>query len=77
MKLNSIAANQTEVERADGSTVFYSYKTPVAVFVPGRGALVTSKKYSKTTSKHITQTVNRWGATRHEVEQDEIDKLSA
>lgn len=73
MKLNPIAANQTEVEYGNGVTVFYSYKTPVAVFVPGQGALVTKTKYSRTTSKHITQTVERWGATRHEVDQGVID----
>lgn len=77
MKLNPIAANQNEVERADGVTVFYSYKTPVAAFVPGKGALCTKQHYSRTTSKHINQAVERWGATRHDVDQAEIDKLAS
>jgi hypothetical protein len=76
MKLNPIGSNQTEIECADGSTVLYSYKTPVAVFVPGRGALVTKTKYSVTTSRHINAAVERWSATRHAVEQAEIDKLA-
>ncbi len=51
MKLNPIAANQTEIEHGNGVTVFFSYKTPVAVFVPGQGALCTTTKYSRTTKE--------------------------
>jgi len=76
MKLKNVGSNQTEVQRGE-ITVFYSYSTPVAVFIPGRGALVTSQHYSRTTSKHITQCVARWGATRTEVTQAEIDALAA
>jgi hypothetical protein len=76
MKLNPIGPNQTEVERAEGVTVFYSYKTPVVAFVPGRGALVTSTKYSVTTSRHINAAVARWGATKHVVSQEEINSLA-
>lgn len=76
MKLNTIAANQTEVERENGVTIFYSYQTPVAAFVPGRGGLVTKTKWSRTTSKHITQTLARWGASRIDVDQSEIEQLA-
>lgn len=76
MKLNPIAANQTEVERDNGVTIFYSYKTPVAAFVPGRGGLTTDRRWSRTTSKHITQALARWGCSRVEVEQQEIDTLA-
>ncbi len=76
MKLNPIAANQNEVEHDNGVTVFFSYKTPVAVFVPGQGALCTTTKYSRTTSKHVSQTVERWGATRHNVNQEIVDKYA-
>lgn len=75
-KLNPVGSNQTEIEKADGTTILYSYKTPVAAFVPGRGALVTSKKWSVTTSRHINKALERWGATRHEVDQTEIEKLA-
>ena len=34
MKLNPIGSNQTEIEKADGVTVLYSYSTPVAAFHP-------------------------------------------
>ncbi len=76
MKLNPVGSNQAEIERADGSTVLYSYKTPVAVFVPGKGALCTKQRYSNTTSRHINAAVERWGATRTNVEQTKIDKLA-
>lgn len=73
MKLNPVGSNQTELELENGITVFFSYKTPVAVFVPGKGALVTETKYSVTTSRHINAAVARWGATRHEVAQSVVD----
>lgn len=77
MKINPVGSNQTEVERANGVTVLYSYKTPVAAFVPGRGGLVTSTKYSSTTSRHINAAIVRWGCSKTEVEQSEIDKLAS
>ena len=76
MKLNPIASNQTEVERAGGVVVLYSYKTPVAVFVPGRGGLCTKTRYSTTTSGHVNAAIKRWGCNRVDVEQAEIDKLA-
>ena len=75
MKLNVVGSNQTELVKADGTTVFFSYNTPVAVFIPGHGALVTSTKYSRTTSKHATQALNRWGATKNSpVTQEEVNR---
>lgn len=76
MELKPVGSNQTEVERAGGITILYSYSTPVAAFVPGRGALCTSQKYSATTSRHVSAAVQRWGATHHDVPQSEIDALA-
>lgn len=76
MKLKPIGPNQTEVAKNNGITVFFSYSTPVAVFVPGKGALCTSTKYSSTTSKHINQAVARWGASKTEVDQGVIDQYA-
>jgi len=76
MKLNPIGSNQTEIEKADGVTVLYSYSTPVAAFVPGKGALCSSQKYSVTTSKHVNQAVARWGATRTNVDQGVINQYA-
>lgn len=77
IKLNPIGSNQTEIQKANGVTVLFSYSTPVAAFVPGKGALVTNKHYSRTTSKHVNQAVARWGATRHDVDQGVIDQHAA
>jgi hypothetical protein len=73
MRLLSIAANQTEVEFGNDISVFFSYRTPVAAFIPGLGYVKTSKKFSQTTSKHI----NKWleGETATEVDQDYINNL--
>ena len=76
MKLTPVGSNQTEIEREGGLTVLYSYQTPVAVFVPGKGALCTSKKWSKTTSCHIGKAVKRWGATRTDVDQGVVDQYA-
>jgi hypothetical protein len=75
MELKNIGNNQTELELNDGTIVFFSYSTPVAVFVSGQGALCTTQKFSSTTSKHINQTVKRWGATRINVEQSVIARF--
>lgn len=75
-KLNPVGSNQTEVERENGVTVLYSYQTPVAAFVPGKGALVTTQFYSMTTSRHVNKAVDRWGATRVEVAQSVIDQYA-
>lgn len=64
MNLNPIAANQTEVELADGTTVFFSYRTPVAAHIPGEGYAKTEKFWSRTTSKHIGQFIARNGGSR-------------
>ena len=77
MKLNPVGPNQTEVERADGAVILYSYKTPVAAFVPGEGALCTTTRYSNTTSRHVKAAVERWGATRVDVAQGVIDNYAA
>ncbi len=63
MNLKPIAANQTEVELADGTTVFFSYKTPVAAHIPGYGYVKTDKKWSVTTSRHINAFIARNGGS--------------
>lgn len=76
MKIKPVGSNQTEVEKKDGITVLYSYQTPVAAFVPGKGGLCTTKKYSKTTSKHINSAISRWSCTRLDVDQGIINQLA-
>lgn len=75
MKLNVIAPNQTEVS-VNGNTIFFSYSTPVAAFVPGRGCLLTDKFYSRTTSRHVNAWARSTGGTIITVPQSEIDALA-
>ena len=56
MKINPLRSNQTELIFDDGAKVLFSYETPVAAYVPERGYIKTSYKWSQTTSRHI----NRW-----------------
>ena len=59
LKLKNLAPNQTELHLGDDLTVFFSYETPVAAFVSGKGYMRTEEKYSKTTTKHINQWFQR------------------
>ena len=47
--------NKHEISLRDGRRILVSYTTPVCVFVPGRGYLVSEHSFgfSPTTSKHI------------------------
>jgi hypothetical protein len=56
MKVQQVGSNQTEVTLADGTCVLFSYQTPVAAIVPGKGWMRTAYKWSATTTKHI----NAW-----------------
>ena len=75
MQLKRIAANQTEIVLNNGTTVFFSYDTPVAAQLPDYEYVRTSTKWSVTTSKHI----NKWleGVNATEVSQDILDNLVA
>ena len=76
MKVKSIAANQTEIELRNGDLILVSYETPVAVFQSGLGVVKTSKSWSQTTSKHITQFCKRHNLTlQGERDQEFFDSL--
>lgn len=73
MRLKVIGPNQTEID-TDKATVLFSYSTPVAACIVGRGWVRTATTYSRTTSKHI----NAWLPKSAKVEtipQAELDKL--
>ncbi len=75
MKLTPIAANQNEVSFNNGTQIFFSYKTPVAAYLPERGYVRTERFWSKTTSRHI----NKWlqGVTNvDEIDQSILDNLT-
>ena len=67
MQLLPIASNQNQLNLNDGTQVFFSYKTPVAGYVPELGYVRTVKKWSTTTSRHI----NKWldGVIAKEIDQ--------
>ena len=76
MKLTPIAANQTEVSYNDGTQVFFSYRTPVAAYLPEKGYVRTERFWSKTTSRHI----NKWLQNVNnvsEIDQGVLDNLTA
>ena len=60
MQLTPIKSNQTLVTFKDGTEVFFSYRTPVAAYLPSKGYVKTDTYYSVTTSKHI----NSWLPTK-------------
>ena len=53
MKLRSSGSNQTECPFNDGAKILFSYETPVAAYLPERGYIKTSKKWTATTTRHI------------------------
>lgn len=76
MKITYSKDNVTEIELKDGNLLLVSYKTPVALLVSGEGVYKTAKKWSKTTSSHITKFLNRNNLTlAGEKGQDFFDAL--
>ena len=72
MQLTPIAPNMTEIETSE-ARILFSYRTPVAAYVFGRGYVRTEEFFSVTTSRHI----NKWldGVTAEKVAQTYLDKL--
>jgi hypothetical protein len=78
MKIKPFGSNQTELHLDDGTIVFFSYETPVAAHIPGLGAYYTNKKYSTTTSGHITRWLDSIGLSRNvcnQTDQSFFDKF--
>jgi hypothetical protein len=73
MKVKRLGANKLEIE-TEKATVFFSYQTPVAALLhDGSGFIRINKKWSVTTSRHITQWLQ--GAKAQEVDQTVLDSL--
>ena len=72
MQLTPIATNMTEIETSE-ARILFSYRTPVAAYVFGRGYVRTETKWSVTTSRHI----NKWldGVSAEKVAQTYLDNL--
>ncbi len=72
LHLTPLGTNITEVRYGD-KYVLFSYQTPVAYRTEDMQYYVTNKKWSNTTSKHISKWVG--GAQTIKVNQDVIDDL--
>lgn len=86
LKVKSIGESMTEiiVKREDRAlvtnrpfvvSILVSYETPVACHIEGVGYFKTSKKWSKTTSRHISQWLREAPATIAEKPQEFFDNL--
>ena len=58
MKIKQLGSNQTLVVFPNEDEVFYSYETPVAGWICGKGYWISERKYSRTTSKHVSRYAN-------------------
>ena len=80
MNLTPIRQNMTVLTLNDGTEILFSYRTPVACknwkSGDGRSLLMkTSKRWSNTTSRHITQWMGKEGI--EEKPQEYFDSLIA
>ena len=73
MQLRPIASNMTQLDLNDGTSVLFSYSTPVACLTDN-GYYRTATKWSVTTSRHI----NKWlgGVLAKEQPQQFFDELA-
>jgi hypothetical protein len=74
LKLKPLGANKNEITLADGTVILFSYATPVAAQLGTGGFVRTDKRWSVTTSKHITQWLQ--GANARTVPQSDLDSLA-
>ena len=67
--------NVVEITYENGAQILKSYYTPVAAYIPGLGFMETDVKWSRTTSKHISQWKKRMGYPLvARIPQEEINK---
>lgn len=75
MKLKTQGANQTEIEQ-NGAYLFFSYNTLVLVRTKDNRVCQTSETYSRATSKHINQALERWNTSVDEImSQEDLESL--
>ena len=74
MNIRNIGSNMTQLDLADGTSVLFSYSTPVAALTDN-GYYRTSTKYGPTTTRHI----NKWldGVLAKEQPQEYFNSLCA
>ena len=57
IRVRQLKSNMIELKR-DSTTILFSYETPVAMHIPGKGYYRTEKFWSVTTSRHINSWVD-------------------
>lgn len=72
-----MSQNRTTVTLTDGREVLVSYQTPVAAHIPGRGYVRSDKRWSVTTSKHVSQYCGKPGQGNEVVPDAEFLELIA
>lgn len=79
IKIKRIGSQSVTEMHIGDRVILVSYETPVAYFAPGEGFVRTSKRFSKTTSKHINQFFQRHGAYNcgREVSQEQLEAFVA
>ena len=76
MKIKKLGASKTLLQFSDNKLleeIFVSYETPVAARLKNGDCIRTSKNWSRTTQKHITQYLGDLKAKK--VEQSVLDNL--
>ena len=74
MKIVERGTNWMVIDVNENVRVLFSYSTPVAAFVSGRGYLRTDRFYSVTTSKHINKFLD--GRKAETVPHEEFERLT-
>lgn len=77
LRINPISSNMTEVE-IGSKCILFSYRTPVAYKILGLSTYYkTNKKWSNTTTRHITKWINKaqYNAPVVTINQEELDNL--
>ncbi|NDB60697.1 hypothetical protein EB001_19965 [bacterium] len=74
MKLIPLGSNQNLVQLNSGIQILFSYKTPVAAYVPGEGYYRTNYRWSNTTTKHINKWLRSNSAARGAIIVDSVDQ---
>ena len=75
MILRQLGSNQTEITFNNGTSLFFSYETPVAGHTLADGYFKTNTYYSRTTSKHINQYLKHVTSNIKSVTNDYICSL--
>jgi hypothetical protein len=73
MRLTEIGANQTLMTMENGTIVLFSYSSPVAAFIPGRGYVRSENLYGLAAIRHVNDWIKDKDCSI--VEQSVIDDL--